>query len=606
MIEVAESNGTGTDRGRRFAAMAEAVVAALAAAVIMATLVWQWRHNFAIPIYDDLFDRLRFYRALPSAGALIRYLISAHNEHRIMTTRLVALADEHFFAGREHTQIIATNLLQCLSAYVAYRFVFLADLGRNIDLSRRLLIGLSILLLFVNPNFLYTLIVPFQLQHAILAFLVIVAAALMSRSAGPEMPAAEQTRLVLALVAIAAVGTFTLGNAPAILIAAAATAIVLRCPVAVIRVLAVLAVAHTLIVVATTTSVGETSTDIVAMGKFALIYWGGPFLRFDPWPSAYVTWGLADARGIYLAATFGAVVFATTVGFGILRCLRPRTGGRLAVFGFMVLVVVVVTGLAAAHSRAQFGILEGASKKYASFAGLGWLGVLAVFTGVVRERFAFLSRPETPVFALLLAVVLPLSTLGYMRETRIWQKMIDRNWEASLAVFLHVNDQVRLHDIYTDESELVKYVGYIEPKGRAIFSYFPFRWDDDAKIVLARRRPAECRGVVERFDPLPAQDLTNDFQSPGTAVSMSGWTWMTEDHAPPETIIAVDSENHIAGVARITRTNATAEEWLGQKLDEDVGWFGYVRLIRSPPVSFIALSSDGEHFCALGPVGTAR
>ncbi len=484
--------------------------------------------------------------------------------------------------------------------------MFLTELGRDIDPSRRLLIGLSILLLFINPNFLYTLILPFQPEHAIMAFLVVVASAFVSRTATPEMSTAAQIRLILVLVVLAAIGTFTLGNAPAILIAAAATTFVLRCPFSLIAVLGVLAAVHTIVVMATISGVGQTSTNIVAICKFALIYWGGPFLRFDPWPSVYVTWGLADARAAHVAGAFGAVVFATTAGFGCLRLFMPRLGGRLAIFGFMVLVVVVATGLAAAHSRAQFGILEGASKKYASFAALGWLGVLAVFTGVARQRLPFLSRPEAPVLALLLAIVLPLSTLGYLRETRIWEKMIDRNWEASLAVFLHIDDESRLHDIYTNDSELVKYVGFIEPKGRAIFSYFPFRWGDDVNTVLAPRRATECRGMVERLDPVPSQDVASAFHSTGTPASISGWTWMTKDHGPPETIVVANSANRIVGVARITRSSSSAEEWLGQKLDQNVGWFGFVRFDPALPLSYFALSADGRHYCVLGPIGSAR
>ncbi|MEA2741138.1 MAG: hypothetical protein QOH05_4445 [Acetobacteraceae bacterium] len=574
--------------------------------IVAATLVWQWHHSFAMPFYDDLFDRLRFYRDKSSLDVFLGYLVSPHNEHRIMTTRLLAIADERFFSGREHTQVIVTNLLQCLSAYIAYRFVFLAELGRDLHASRRLFVFMSILLLFINANVFYTLIVPFQVAHAIMAFLVIVAATLMSRAASAEMSVAEQARLLLGLVALGIVGTFTLGNAPVVLIAAAATAVVLRANLWLIVVIGLLAVAHTVLILATTNAVVGTVFNAVAILKFALIYWGAPFLRFDAWPASYVSWPASGPLAVYAAGAMGAVVLATAVGFGLLRLFKPGFGGRLGIFGFTVLVAVVVTGIAAAHSRADFGILEAANKKYASFAALGWLGVLAVYTGIARQRWTSPSQRETPVFALLLAVLLPLSIAGYTRETRIWQKMIDRNWEASLALFLHVNDRNHLHDVYTDESEIGKYVDFIEPRGRGIFSYFPFRWGDDAKPLLAVRLPTECRGVVERLDPIPAQDLTNVFPSPGTPMSTAGWAWMAQDHAPPETVIAVDARDRIVGVARTTRSASNAEEWLGQKIDQDIGWFGFVRMSDAPPVSFIALSSDRAHFCVLGHLGDAR
>ena len=173
-------------------------------------------------------------------------------------------------------------------------------------------------------------------------------------------------------------------------------------------------------------------------------------------------------------------------------------------------------------------------------------------------------------------------------------------------MFLHFYDHIYLHDIYTDESELKQYIGYAEPRNRGIFSYFPFRWGDEAKIVLATRRPMDCRGVVERVDPIPAQDLTHLFQSPGTPEVISGWAWMDKNHEPPETIIAVDARDRIVGLARMTRASASAEEWLGQKFNQNVGWFGFARLIEPSALSFFALSADGKGYCALGHLGSVR
>ena len=251
-------------------------------------------------------------------------------------------------------------------------------------------------------------------------------------------------------------------------------------------------------------------------------------------------------------------------------------------------------------------MLEGANKKYASFAALGWVGVLAVLTGLAQEWRKYLGRPVSLVFALFLMTVLPLSVLGYMRETRIWQVMIDRNWEASLAVLFHVNDRNWLGNLYGDDPGLRKYVGYIESRGRGIFSELPIRWRDDAAPLLTKGTPTSCRGGAERLDPVPVADLATIFDYTDTPMIMSGWAWMEADHAPPATIIAVDGQQRIVGVARMTRTSASAEEWLGQKFDQNVGWFGFARLNPPQSVSFFALSGDNKHFCALGGVGNVR
>ncbi|MCE3589908.1 hypothetical protein LXJ59_25285, partial [Escherichia coli] len=90
---------------------------------------------------------------------------------------------------------------------------------------------------------------------------------------------------------------------------------------------------------------------------------------------------------------------------------------------------VVTTGLAAAYSRAQFGIIEAGNKKYSSFASLGLIAALIIITSVVRERRALRDeRTLQPVYVVLLLLLIPMSYAGYIRETEIWQKASERSW----------------------------------------------------------------------------------------------------------------------------------------------------------------------------------
>lgn len=81
---------------------------------------------------------------------------------------------------------------------------------------------------------------------------------------------------------------------------------------------------------------------------------------------------------------------------------------------------------------------------------------------------------------------------------------------------------------------------------------------------------------------------------------------MDKNHEPPETIIAVDTRDRIVGVARMTRASASAEEWLGQKFNQNLGWFGFARSVEPSPLTFFALSADGKEFCELGRLGSVR
>jgi hypothetical protein len=564
-----------------------------------ATLWWLPQHLFASPIYDGIFDKLRFYQAWPDWRTLLAYLVSPHNEHRILTTRLFAVADEIFFSGREITLVVATTILQILSAGAV--FVLIRRwVGRNWTIPESLFALGTSLLLFVNSNFLYTLLVPFQLQHTIMAVLGLIASAALAHASADGR--VGKSWLLVGLVLIAVVATFTLGNAPAILLTATLVAAMLRWRLRIVVAIAVLAALHVAWVVATTAPVGARSFDLAAIVKFLLIYLGAPFLRLTAWPAPYATFAIHP----YLAAAFGAVIFATGTAFAVLRLLRPGLGGKLGVFGFALLAIVIATGLAAALSRAQFGILEGANKKYASFAALGWVGAASIAAGVTHQLFAQFRASALWPLLLVYLLVLPMTISAHFREPRIWAKFTARNWEAASAMLAHLDARGPAGDLYTDNDRLREYVAFIEPRRRGLFAQYPVQWGENGASFLGTRRETPCRGEVETTNPIPAQDRVGIFRSEGVQLSVSGWTWMEEDHAPARFVIALDTKQQVAGIVATTRASARAEEWLGQKFDQDLGWFGYARLKEPGPIAFVALSRDGNSYCVLGSPGSTR
>jgi len=582
---------------------AEATAATVAFILAAMTLAWQLGHHFTTLYQDEIFDQLRFFRADSGFASLLKYLTRAHNEHRIMTSRLVFMADDYFFRGRLWAQVIVTTTLQMISCYISYRVAARLPGGTHYRPAERALLFTTCLILFINPNLFYTLLVPFQVAHAIMAFLVILAALLIACASEWRQTGANSAAILSGLILLAIVATLTLGNAPVILLAALAAAVILQWPLRVAVAIGALAALHTALILITTKSVGSPAFHPLAMVKFSLLYLGAPFLRFEAWPAPYATWQSSP----YLAATFGAVMPATAIAFAVLRRARPGLGGRLGVFGFMILVVVIITAIAAAHSRAQFGILEGASRKYASFSALGWLGAIAVAFSVVRDLVHLPYRPEMLVLGAALVVLLPLTMRGYSRETRIWHSMIDSNRESALAEFMHINNRGRLEFLYPDEKGVAEFIDDIERSRLGVFSEFPFRLGDDAAAFLAARTQGTCRGEVQTLSPLPPSDSYNIFaNAPGTQFSVSGWAWMDGDEAPPQTVIVADRNGHIAGVASTTQTGSRAEDWLGQKLPGDVGWFGFARLTDATGAKFYALSNDLKTYCALGTVGNWR
>lgn len=571
--------------------------------LIAATINFEAHHLFAMPTYDDMFDKLRMYRAGTSAGerSFVDYLLSAHNEHRILTTRLLALLDEVVFWGRELVQVFAAHILQFASSLLAL-YAFCRAEGRALPLGSRVLLFAALVLLFVNPNFLYTLVDPFQVQHAIMETLCVLAALVIGVASGQEDgPTPRDVRFFGSLLGLAVVATFTLGNAPVILLAAAAAAVVLRWRASTTLVLIALAIVHLALVVATTASIGENSHDIASVLKFTLIYLGAPFSRFDPWPGVYVTYWSSSA----FAMAAGVVVLATGVVFGIARLVKPGLGGSLAIFGLVLLMIVVATGLAGGVSRAHFGVLEGGSKKYASFAALGWVGSLAIYVALLRAWAGsrLLAAEAAPIVALLL--LLPLGAVGYERETRLWAKETDRVWEAAIAVAFEVNSAAAMQDIYQPPEDIADYVKIVKPLGRGVFANLRFHWGQDLAPLLQKMHATTCRGSAQDLTPIPEGDQAKVFDAPGTPAKISGWTWMDSDRAPAPMVIAVDPTNRIVGLGRTTRPGEIAEEWLSQKMGRDVGWFGYARIDQTP-LRFYAISRNGRHYCDLGEIGDVR
>ncbi|QYY30225.1 hypothetical protein K2O51_22905 [Cupriavidus pinatubonensis] len=574
--------------------------ATFAALIVFQTVWWETRNLFAVPWYDDMFDHVRMHHAMTDIKSFIAYMVSPHNEHRIFTTRLISFLDERFLSGREYGQVLATNLLQALAAVISW--VAFTRSGIFEGRLQKLALLPLMLVFFINPNFLYTLIVPFQLQFGFMTAICVGAALAVSSASAIDNPTrADHGRLVFVLLALAGAATFTLGNSPVVLLASAATAVILRWRRPLTFALIGLAILHVAIMLAITPANGARTHNPLLIIKFSLMYLGGTFTRVDPWPASFLTW--SDSP--YVAASIGAFIFATAIAFAIARFLRPGLGGRLAVFGFMLLTAVIITSLAGGLARAQFGILEALNKKYASFASMAWLGTYAVLSGVLLDKGSPFRRlaPESMVSAL--AIMVALTLTGASREERLWEKARNGTLEAALAGFVQVNNRDAVRALDDRESEVPEYMHHARAHNLGVYSYFPFRMDDDASLFFSTRQETSCRGEVEAMNPVSA-DSPRYYDVPGGSASISGWAWMSNEHKPATTVIAVDSTNHIVGAARSTRKSERAEQWLSQSFNQNLGWFGYARTSTWNGIKFYALSSSGDQFCPLGPIGSVR
>ncbi|HTZ35213.1 MAG TPA: hypothetical protein VMB84_04255 [Stellaceae bacterium] len=573
-----------------------------AVALVVMLLCWESAHPFAIAEYDDIFDHLKLYQAIADWPSYWAYLWTPHNEHHILTTRMIATLDLFFDRDREYWQPVAANLCMVAAALLACR-AYAAGTGRtDAALVDRFWVFAAITLFFINPNFLSTLLYPFQVQWAIAGLLCVAAAFVVARvpPGGPARPAAC-IGLVVSLLAIATLASLTLANAPVILIGAAAAALVLRWRWPLVALLAVLAVLHTVVMLRWNVPVGSLSTDPLGIAKFALVFLGSPFLRLPEYGSGF-TYPMPQATwwgSFHLALYSGIAIVAVALAGAVLALRRPGWGGRTMAFGLTLLAIVGATALASGPSRLQFGLMEAATRKYASFAALAWVGALMVAAGAVRQKWGPRHALNALPVAAVLLVVLPLSLIGYRRETLIWRYAADRSWEDAVAAFVHVDDKQFLAGIFSPPPALREYIDDLERHGNGVFSLYRFRWGDDVAPLLRGRIMVPCLGVAETPVLLQPADRDGMFDDPGARFRISGWSWF-DGAGPAATLVAVDRHDRIVGLARTTRSSTAAATALGQDFDRDVGWFGFARLDTPDVLRFVALSPDRRRYCLLG------
>lgn len=574
----------------------QGAVAVVGFLIAVYTIYWVSAHHYVMPVNDDIYDRTRFIRARPSWSNFFSYLIAPHNEHRIATTRAIALLDDYFLRGKEQLQVGLCVFLQVVMAVISVVVLTSEDNERG-NFAKYVFPFGVIIVLFVNPMFLYTFAIQFQIQHTLMATLVVGLAAWMSMRIETTPSSREFAAFVAATFVLAVLATFTLGNAPVLLMTCAGMAVLARWPLKFTAVLTLLAIAHvglTLLTKEAATHDGIAS--VLDLVKFALIYLGAPFIRFGPWPSSFATW----SSSVTLTYLLGVAIFGIFSAAVMIRLARPRFGGRAMSFGIFVLTCIIITAFAGAYSRAGFGVLEGANKKYASFAALGWLGALAICIGMVRELCARrVILGVTAVYLAAAAVVFSMSIDAGSNEMRVWQKAADKNAESSIAVLFKVNSDALLHDLYPDPPAASEYFHDIERRNLSVFSRYAIRWGDDMAVRFTGYKETVCKGEVERFDPIAPGDLTKVFDAPGAPFTMRGWAWMTESHAPASYVVTVDEANRIVGFALSTRVSERAEEWLSQKFSGNLGWYGLARLTDTGPAHFYAVSEASKEYCTI-------
>ena len=155
-------------RAARFDLLIRGIGLAGALAIILGAKLWLIaNYGTSTPFWDQWEEPRQIFRPYLTGELTLRGLLAAHNEHRILLTRLVALA---VFIAEGRWDPIALTLLNAV-IHVAAIGLIVVMLARTLDVGRALLLAAFAAILFVPPFGWGNTLVGFQTQFYLLVLL---------------------------------------------------------------------------------------------------------------------------------------------------------------------------------------------------------------------------------------------------------------------------------------------------------------------------------------------------------------------------------------------------------------------------------------------------
>jgi hypothetical protein len=344
------------------------ICAGLAAALAVAGLAGATQFWRVLP-FQDQWEMVRFYQSWSQGTATIWDLAVAHNEHRILLTRLVFLADFTQFHG---SLAFAYAALVVLQLGLAFAVGLAIAQGRHAA-ERAAIIAVAAAFL-VSPVQLANLVQPFQSAIASVCLFAMVASYAVARMADRSPTNKRPTFLVIAVVAML-LSAYSMANGLAAAILATMLAILLplrrRDKIAMV-------VACGLIVAVYLWGFSapdggkeyranlNTFQGVTAFIGFALAILGSVAVRFGVTVSIVV-----GAAGVLIWTVLGAYFIASRPRGGEQR--DPNTTTLLALATFAIATAAMV-----AFGRTNMGIEQALSMRFGTFSIVFWVALAGV------------------------------------------------------------------------------------------------------------------------------------------------------------------------------------------------------------------------------------
>lgn len=493
-----------------------------------------------LPHWDEwsLFDHLAL-----GDGWSLPWLWGQHNEHRILTTKLLFLLDIEFFQGKQIFLLTCVFFIQLLQ--VALLSWSLRSLGGWRGSQQRVGSGL-IAYCILCPTQYENLVWGFQVQFvmtACMATLAILSLLLYQRQ--------PRTKFLVMSIAVATLATWSLANGMLLWPLLIAAALYLRMKACVWRTLLISGVLNVgLYFFHYHRPSGATGYGSLAQSlHYIMVYFGSTFVRHSDGAVATI----AGIIGILAAAYF------------IIGTLRDRDKA-LALLTLLALLMLFTLATAAITStgRLHLGLEQATASRYQTFALLFWCCVgLALLSRIANQR------RHVHAFA----AVLLIAMLAFATQVRL--PLIDAQWrqlrlkKISIALLTGVSDNELLAEAYPDPQAVMRSAAYMRQHRLSIFA------DPDAALLgkpfpgaFHEAPSAACSGALTSEEILPAED--------GQAMRLNGYAWDNSRQQPASDILVV-TEGKVTGFGVVTvyplavarehdPANAPHFEWLAYSI----------------------------------------
>lgn len=494
-----------------------------------------------LPHWDEwaLFDHLATGR-----GWSLQWLWAQHNEHRILTTKLLFLLDVDLFHGTQKFLLASIFVIQLLQA--ALLSWSLRVLGGARGALWRTCTGLIAYCIFCPIQY-ENLVWGFQIQFiltAAMATLAIVGLLLYRQ--------VDRGVYLLTCVAAASIATWSLANGMLLWPLLIAAALLLRMKRSTWVVLFAFAILNISLYFfhyhrPSSQSAPATLQSVSEMAEYAVVYLGSTWVRHS---------------SSFFALAAGVV--GLSVGLAMItQVLRADHRRPLQIELAFLMLMVLATAAITSSGRLHLGLEQATASRYQTFALVFWccLGLLLLCCVAANE-----VRFQAAAAGLLVIM------LSFATQLRL--PLIDAQWHQtrlkiiSVSLLAGVDDPAVLADAYPDPQVVLRDAMYMKQHRLSIFAGKPYEQlggtvDSQYHVTDA----GACSGSVTSSQVLPSDR--------GRGLKLTGYAWDRQMGKPAQDIVAAEGGRITGFGTGVVIPYFTARP----KAGEDPSRFGWIAFL---------------------------